>query len=79
MRQEYRTGEKLIVDCAGQTMTVIDRHTGEIRQTQIFVAVLGASSYTFADDLAAETARLAGLARTLLRLARRYIAAPGAG
>jgi transposase len=34
---------------AGQTVPVIDRRTGEIRQTQIFVAVLGASSYTFAE------------------------------
>jgi transposase len=49
MRQEHRAGEKLFVDYAGQTVSVIDRHTGEIRQTQIFVAVLGASSYTFAE------------------------------
>ncbi len=49
MRQEHRAGEKLFVDYAGQTVPVIDRLTGEIRQTQIFVAVLGASSYTFAE------------------------------
>jgi transposase len=49
MRQEHRSGEKLFVDHAGQTVPVIDRQTGEIRQAQIFVAVLGASSYTFAE------------------------------
>ncbi len=49
MRQEHRAGEKLFVAYAGQTVPVIDRQTGEIRQTQIFVAVLGASSYTFAE------------------------------
>jgi transposase len=49
MRQEHRAGEKLFVDYAGQTVSVIDRRTGEIRQTQIFVAVLSASSYTFAE------------------------------
>ena len=49
MRQEHRAGEKLFVDYAGQTVPIIDRQTGEIRQTQIFVAVLGASSYTFAE------------------------------
>ncbi len=49
MRQEHRAGEKLFVDYAGQTAPVIDRQTGEIRQAQIFVAVLGASSYTFAE------------------------------
>ncbi len=49
MRQEQRVGEKLFVDYAGQTVPVIDRHSGEIRQAQVFVAVLGASSYTFAE------------------------------
>ena len=49
MRQEHRAGEKLFVDYAGQTVPVIGRRTGEIRQAQIFVAVLGASSYTFAE------------------------------
>ena len=49
MRQEHRVGEKLFVDYAGQTVPIIDRRTGEIRQAQIFVAVLGASSYTFAE------------------------------
>ncbi|RMS41859.1 ISPsy14, transposase, partial [Pseudomonas amygdali pv. photiniae] len=39
----------LFVDYAGQTVPIIDRRTGEIRQAQIFVAVLGASSYTFAE------------------------------
>jgi transposase len=38
----------MFVDFAGQTVPVVDPHTGEIHQAQIFVAVLGASSYTFA-------------------------------
>jgi transposase len=49
MRQDHRAGEKLFVDYAGQTMPVVDRNTGEIREVQIFVAVLGASSYTYAE------------------------------
>ncbi len=49
MRQEHRAGEKLFVDYAGQTAPIIDRSTGEIRQAQIFVVVLGASSYTFVE------------------------------
>jgi transposase len=49
LRQEYRAGEKLFVDYAGQTMEVIDSETGEIHQAQIFVATLGASNYTFAE------------------------------
>jgi transposase len=49
MRQSHRAGEKLFVDYAGQTAEVVDRTTGEVRQAQIFVAVLGASSYTYAE------------------------------
>jgi transposase len=49
MRQEHRAGEKLFVDYAGQTAEVVDRRTGEVRQAQIFVAVLGASNYTYAE------------------------------
>jgi len=49
MRQVHRAGEKLFVDYAGQTMAVIDASTGEIRRAQLFVAVLGASNYTYAE------------------------------
>jgi len=49
MRQQHRAGEKLFVDYAGQTAEVVDRTTGEVRSAQVFVAVLGASSYTFAE------------------------------
>ena len=49
MRQSHRAGEKLFVDYAGQSVPVVDRATGELRNAQIFVAVLGASNYTFAE------------------------------
>ena len=49
MRQEHRAGEKLFVDYAGQTVEVVDPRTGEIREAQVFVAVLGASNYTYAE------------------------------
>ncbi len=49
MRQVHVAGEKLFVDYAGRTMEVIEGVTGEIRTAQIFVAVLGASSYTYAE------------------------------
>lgn len=49
LRQEHRAGEKLFVDYAGDTIPYIDPATGEIRQAEIFVAVLGASNYTFAE------------------------------
>ena len=49
MRQEHRAGEKVFVDYAGQTIEVVDRRTGEIHTAEIFVAVLGASNYTYAE------------------------------
>ena len=49
LRQEHRAGEKLFIDYAGQTVPIIDPATGECVEAQIFIAALGASSYTFAE------------------------------
>jgi len=49
LRQVHTAGERVYVDFAGHTMEVTDGATGEIRQAEIFVAVLGASSYTYAE------------------------------
>ena len=49
MRQEHRAGEKMFVDYAGQTVPVYDLHSNQMREAQIFVAVLGASNYTYAE------------------------------
>lgn len=49
MRQSHAAGDKLFVGNAGDGVpVVIDRRTGERRAAQIFVAVLGASSFTYA-------------------------------
>lgn len=49
MRQVHVAGEKLFVDYAGQTLPIANRRSGEIREAQVFVAALGASSQTFAE------------------------------
>lgn len=49
MRQVHRAGDKLFIDYAGPTVPIIDPATGEVHRAQIFVAVLGASSYTYAE------------------------------
>lgn len=49
MRQTHAPGEKLFVDYAGPTVSIIDPMTGEIRQAAIFVAVLGASNYAYCE------------------------------
>jgi transposase len=48
MRQVHPGGERLFVDYAGHTVPVVDPTSGEIRRAQVFVAVLGASNYTYA-------------------------------
>ncbi len=49
MRQAHPAGERLFVDYAGHTVEVVDGSTGELRAAQVFVAVLGASNYTYAE------------------------------
>lgn len=49
MRQTHRAGEKLFIAYAGPTVPVVCEATGNMRTAQIFVAVLGASNYTFAE------------------------------
>jgi len=49
LRQDHRAGEKTFVDHAGDTIQVIDPATGQPRPAYVFVAVLGASNYTYAE------------------------------
>ncbi len=49
MRQRHKFGDAMFVDYAGQTVPIRDRVTGAIAEAQIFVAVLGASNYTYAE------------------------------
>lgn len=55
MRQTHVAGEKLFVDYAGPTVPIIDAATGEIARAHIFVAVWGASNYTYAEATASES------------------------
>jgi transposase len=51
LRQEHKAGEKMFVDWAGATIPVYDRRTGVAWRSPLFVAVLGASSYTWAEAM----------------------------
>ncbi len=57
MRQQHRAGEKLFADFAGQPMPILDRTGGVAFDAHIFVAVLGASNYTYACATRSETTR----------------------
>ena len=49
LRQDYKAGEKLFVDYAGDTIPIHDPATGETRPAYLFVATLGASNYSYVE------------------------------
>ena len=49
LRQNYRAGDKLFTDYAGDTIPVINSLTGEVRKAYIFTTVLAATNYTFCE------------------------------
>src|SRR4051794_27370939 len=49
MRQHHAAGDKVFVDYSGKKVPIVDPMTGEIREAEIFVAVLGASNLTYAE------------------------------
>jgi transposase len=55
MRQTHRAGEKMFVDYSGQTVPIINPLNGESKPAQIFVAVLGASNYTYCEATRSQT------------------------
>ena len=49
MRQHHVAGDKLFVDYSGKKVGIVDPATGVVREAEIFVGVLGASNYTYAE------------------------------
>lgn len=49
MHQEYKAGDKMFVDFTGDKMILTDRITGEEREVDVFVSILGASQYTYVE------------------------------
>jgi transposase len=74
MRQQHVAGHKLFVDYSGKRVPIVDPLTGEVRVAEIFVAVLGASSCTYAE--ATWTQTLPDWIGAHVRMFRFYGAAP---
>jgi transposase len=55
MRQTHVAGDKLFVDWAGDKVPIVDQLTGEVHEASIFVAVMGASSYSYSEARWTET------------------------
>lgn len=49
MHMNHKAGDKMYVDYAGKTLSIIDKSTSEVQEVQFFVAILGASQYTYAE------------------------------
>ena len=65
MRQVHLAGEKVFIDYSGKKPQIWDRTTGEAIEVELFVAVLGASNYTYAE--ATRTQRLADFCASTVR------------
>jgi hypothetical protein len=68
MRQIHKAGEKLFIDYCGPTIPIVNPDTGEVCNTQIFVATWGASNYTFAEDEHRQSILAIELDQALLRI-----------
>mgnify|MGYP001614308247 FL=1 len=55
MRQVHPAGERLFVDFCGTMIAIVDRTTGEVTWAPVFVGTLGASNYTYAEAMAAQS------------------------
>lgn len=55
MRQSHKAGEKTFIDYSGDGLWLVDPKTGERTKAELFVAALGASSYTFAEASLSQT------------------------
>jgi transposase len=74
MRQVHRAGEKVFIDYSGKKPRVVDRETGEVTEVELFVAVLGASNYTFAE--ATRSQKLADFVGSTIRAFEYFGAVP---
>lgn len=66
MRQVHRAGEKVFIDYSGRKPHLVDRTTGEVSEIELFVAVLGASNYTYAE--ATRSQKLADFVGSTVRM-----------
>jgi transposase len=74
MRQDHPAGDKVFVDYSGKRIRIVDRATGVVREAEIFVAVLGASNYTYAE--ATWTQKLADWIEAHVRMFRFFGGVP---
>jgi transposase len=55
MHFEHKAGDKMFIDFTGKKLHLTDKHTGEIKDVEVFVSVLGASQLTYVEAVASQT------------------------
>jgi transposase len=74
MRQSHRAGEKAFIDYSGKLPVIVEPATGEVIKVQLFVMVLGASNYTYAE--ATRTQKAADFVSSIVRALEYYGGVP---
>lgn len=54
MRMEHKAGDKLFIDFTGKKLAIVDRETGELKELEVFVCILGSSQYTYVEACASQ-------------------------
>lgn len=54
MHIEHKAGDKMFADFTGKKLQIVNKHTGEVRDVEVFVAILGASQYTYVEATASQ-------------------------
>jgi len=49
MNFTHKAGDKLFIDFTGKKLSIVDEHTGEIQELEVFVCVLGSSQFTYVE------------------------------
>lgn len=55
MSMQHKEGDKTYIDFAGKKLPYVDEHTGEIKQSEVYVAILGWSQYSYIEALESQT------------------------
>ena len=54
MHMEHKAGDKLFIDFTGKKLHIVDRDTGELKELEVFVCILGSSQYTYVEACASQ-------------------------
>lgn len=54
MRIQHKAGDKVYIDFAGDKLPLVDEHTGEIKETEVFIAILGCSQLTYVEAVSSQ-------------------------